>query len=137
MEHLSIESLRNSKEPIDKLYVEEYISEREYLASMRFRWLYAQVFGSSQIKAYDFAKISGRDINKKEYWLEEKAQEYNIICEKLIQKRYYQIIFDICILNREPAKSKIRIIANNLKEALIYLDNIFGYLKIRKFHIIT
>jgi hypothetical protein len=121
-----------TKESVDLFYINQYISEREYLAAMKFRWLYAQVNGNTQVKAYNPLKINGRDVRKNDAWLDQQASDFSLIKQDLTKENHYRVIFDICILNKPITNYQLKLYSKPLSNALLVLDRSFGKLQILK-----
>ncbi|MDA0780985.1 MAG: hypothetical protein PQ612_01355 [Rickettsiales bacterium] len=87
-------------EPLDLCLKKKLISQDEHEAGIRLRWLYTLRFGSPNISAYSYEKIStGSFRNDDENWLKERSLEYENAMKELCKINAKRIVMNICIFH--------------------------------------
>ena len=79
------------------------ISEQEFEAGNRLRWLYTLRFGTPEVQAYDAEKV-GRSCSSdhNDDWLKERHDEYDRILTSLEQIGAKKLVINICIFRQRP-----------------------------------
>lgn len=115
-----------TKEPFDLIHEKDLITQEEYIAGNRLRYLYSLKYGISSVRAYNprhFLDINLKKIDLKH--LEILNIELETALDLIKDNGSYKIITNICIHRELITLSHIDLI--KIKEGLQILHNFFTF----------